>query len=389
MHKILFSFFIFLGCTLPRSVSLPKWAYFHPKMSIGGPLGLYYLSSQITQFQNIRVCIQKTHSDYTDPEILLELKLGYLMWFHAALQDESRKALSSLQFLFDTPSSPCKASSEIHILFLDPLVSNDLALAHQNEFSPGKIQCQKTKDSRSQSIQSHCQSMNQKLGLGKAGDYRFIKGNRGSFKLLNSSFAYLSPYARWLPISRQLGISADVALSSSQKNPLDKIGDLLKNVLVFFKVSSEDPQKTLSLMAQKYLTLLGDSKYENLLDFKNLLESESTLGLGDSTLDTLVKQFGSSPQTSLDKAYTPTLAGFHVLLHEIGHQFGMSHSDNPDSMTITGTTSPHSKQNPSGQWVEQESTMAYGKPYLYLTADDKGGIHYLSESLKKAINSLF
>jgi len=312
-----------------------------------------------------------------------------LMWFHAAIQDESRKALSSLQFIMDTPSSPCKASSEINILFLDPSVSRDVLLANQNEFYSGKIQCQKTKDSRSRSIQSHCQSANQKLGLGKAGDYTYIKGNRGSFKLLNPSFAYLSSYVRWLPISRQLGISADIALSASQKNPLDKLGDLLKNVLVFFKVSSEDPQKTLSLMAQKYLALLGDPKYENLLDFKNLLESESALGLGDTTLDALVKQFASSPQTSLNQAYTPTLVGFHVLLHEIGHQFGMAHADSPDSMTITGTTSPHSKQNPSGQWVEQESTMAYGKPYLYLTPDDKGGIHYLSEPLKKAINSLF
>jgi len=37
----------------------------------------------------------------------------------------------------------------------------------------------------------------------------------------------------------------------------------------------------------------------------------------------------------------------------------------------------------------QENSMAYGKPYLYLTPDDKAGIHYLSEPLKKAINSLF
>ena len=378
-----------MGCTLPRSGSLPKWAYFPPQLSIGGPLGLYYLSSKAPQFQNIRVCIQKNQSDYTDPEILLELKLAYLMWFHAALGDESRKALSSLQFLFDTPSSPCKASSEIHISFLDPSVSSDIFLANTNQISTGKLQCQKTKNSTSRTIQSSCQSTPQKLGLGKAGDYNYTKGNAASFKLLNPSFAYLSPYARWLPISRQLGISSELAVSASQKNPLDKITGILKNILVFFKVSSEDPQKTLSLMAQKYLTLLGDSKYENLLDFKNLLESESTLGLQDTTLEGFIKEFSSSPVMSLGQTYTPTLGAFHVLLHEVGHQFGLAHADNPDSISITGSTSSDSKQNPSGQWITQESTMAYGKPFLYLTPDDKAGIYYLSQALKKEINSRF
>ncbi len=85
-----------------------------------------------------------------------------------------------------------------------------------------------------------------------------------------------------------------------------------------------------------------------------------------------MKAFQSSGASSLNQEYTPTATALHVLLHEVGHQFGMDHADNPSRDSETGFVVESEQRG--NQWVTSEASMAYGKPFLFLTADDQAGV---------------
>ena len=62
---------------------------------------------------------------------------------------------------------------------------------------------------------------------------------------------------------------------------------------------------------------------------------------------------------------------FDVLLHEVGHMFGLTHADNPGANDVTGESEYTDLRN--GRHVTDESSMAYADNYLYLTKDDQAG----------------
>ncbi len=104
---------------------------------------------------------------------------------------------------------------------------------------------------------------------------------------------------------------------------------------------------------------------------KTLTDSQLVAG-SDGSFHKLMKEFQSSGASSLNQEYTPTATALHVLLHEVGHQFGMDHADNPSRDSETGFVVESEQRG--NQWVTSEASMAYGKPFLFLTADDQAGV---------------
>lgn len=60
----------------------------------------------------------------------------------------------------------------------------------------------------------------------------------------------------------------------------------------------------------------------------------------------------------------------------------MDHADRPNLDSFTGKSSA-ATQNPQGQWVSDQATMAYGDPYMYLTEDDRLGSISNRDSIRK------
>ena len=77
---------------------------------------------------------------------------------------------------------------------------------------------------------------------------------------------------------------------------------------------------------------------------------------------------------------------FDVILHEIGHVFGLTHADNPTSRDITGPSGSTSFEN--GRHVTREATMAYADNYLYLTDDDQAGAKAVQRQSLDNLNDL-
>ena len=77
---------------------------------------------------------------------------------------------------------------------------------------------------------------------------------------------------------------------------------------------------------------------------------------------------------------------YHVLLHEVGHNFGMMHShEKRDSDSIyVETPGLRIEENGKEKFV---SAMAYSDNYLYLTRDDKEGIKSMRKTIDEYLDS--
>ncbi|RYZ87567.1 MAG: hypothetical protein EOP04_11385 [Proteobacteria bacterium] len=144
----------------------------------------------------------------------------------------------------------------------------------------------------------------------------------------------------------------------------------------FVEWTSMESELTTSALANGYASLKAKAKsvtYAELVNFNKLLESARLKNSDDDRLDGMVQSFLSSNKSSLTQIWVPIRPGYHVLLHEVGHQFGMNHADAPKDNSETGS-SPGASRDTMGKWTTELSTMAYADEYLYLTADDKAGI---------------
>ena len=75
-----------------------------------------------------------------------------------------------------------------------------------------------------------------------------------------------------------------------------------------------------------------------------------------------------------------------MLLHEIGHVFGLTHADNPSSRDVTGPSDSTRFEN--GRHITREATMAYADNYLYLTDDDQNGAKAVQRQSLDNLNDL-
>ena len=78
------------------------------------------------------------------------------------------------------------------------------------------------------------------------------------------------------------------------------------------------------------------------------------------------------------------LSAYNTILHEMGHQFGMAHSDQRQGADLTGFGDTLINQGHSDfPHIVEESAMSLSSTYLHLTQDDIDGVRMVQKLVKK------
>jgi hypothetical protein len=338
------------ACSKDKLVSTSglAYAYYQPQMTYGGPLGRLELLRQKfkVDFDQVSVCVETGKPNIADDQLLLESKLAYASWLSAAGgYDEDDWKLFSF-----TGAAKCHQSDNSYAGFV---VLADLANADPGEdpglnFQPEHITCKTDVNAG----QKACSAAGITLGWGGPGQlqYSYYQTNPNLWVNLtsaNPSTTRLSPYVNWLPFPEDLSRNTAAGLSDAQKQTLTNT----YNTLV------QEPTPSLAELSA----------------FAKDLASANLVTADDPVFPQLMQQFYSGNQDSLDQDYKGQRGTFSTILHEIGHQYGMDHAHHPGLDSLTGQ-SDTTTQNANGQWTTDMSAMAYGLPYMYLTADDIAGV---------------
>lgn len=353
--KIAFSFYtliisyVLMSCGTSEAAknSSTKWAHTSSKTAMAILNSrIQYLDLKFkTDFSNIAVCIQGSQS-FNNSSLLLETKLAYAAWLDASGQ-ASESSWDQLDFeLRPACNLKDKSYSSVVVVSEEAKITPDQEI--EKTFAKNKVTCKRV------GLSASCNTGSMTMGLGGSGSigYQYFKpevweslSNRAPATVL------LSPYVQWVSLETELKKTpALAALYSDLKNHADTVS------------------------------------FDELKAFHKELETRQLKVLDDGRLDGIVKTFLDSNEKSLVQNYVPVMPAFHVLLHEVGHQFGMDHADNPGLQSETGE-SLGASQKPGGQWSTALATMSYADEYLYLTPDDKAGIRDLATKSSELVRS--
>ncbi|RZA24301.1 MAG: hypothetical protein EOP10_10285 [Proteobacteria bacterium] len=331
----LFSSISLLGCgaSADSQDSTGSWAHIASKQSMATINSrIQYLDLQFkTDFDKVSVCVQGSQS-YAGSALLLETKLAYAAWLSASGQGNSR-TWNHLEFeLKSSCNMRDKNYSSVVVISEEYRITDDQQI--DKTFAKNQVRCQRV------GYDASCSTESMTLGLGGPGLMNYRSNTYETWDSLSNyspATVLLSPFVEWTSMEGELNTSA------------------LRNGYASLK------------------TKAGSVTYSELVNFNKLLETAQVKNSDDDRLDGVVQSFLSSNKSSLTQIWVPISPGYHVLLHEVGHQFGMNHADDPKTDSETGS-SPGSSKDMMGKWTTELSTMAYADEYLYLTADDRAGI---------------
>jgi len=348
---VLLQILTIFACQQKSENSEPHFAHFRPEQAASSPLARLEMLKQgfRTDFSSIRVCVRGTYPTIKDRELVLETKLAYAAWLEAAGANESDWARFDFSVLDDCANAPGFASR----ILLGTATQDDLKQETFSVFKPATVNC--TRSGRSLS----CSSTGTTLGVGSPGGLSYSIDNRGRWVRINSfspAYATMSPYTDWLPLDQDLQANKTLA-----------------------------PDIRAELIAS-YKDLLDEASFSDLIAFNLRLASTAVLSSGDRSFQKLMEDFSGSTETGLTKEYQRQSGLFHVLLHEVGHQFGMDHADQPGRDSQTGQSGV-TTLDPNGRHVTEVSAMAYGLDYFYLTEDDRAGIKSLGEQFRTFLDT--
>lgn len=331
---------LFLVACGQSQTSETKWAHSPADRSWGtipALVGFLDLGFK-TSYDKINVCLQGSDS-FQGSALLLESKLSYAAWLNAGGQGQ--KAFDRLQFETKDICDPNDTAYTSVVI----IESEGKASPNRDpgeDFAKASVECQKA----GWSVRCSSGSTTFGWGGGAAIGYSYRNPNKWeSVSHRSPASVRLSPYVSWRSLE----------------------SDLLEQKTL----ATEDRNAKLEL----YRSLLAKADavtYSELVDFMRVLSDSKLVAGSDGSFQKLMQDFQSSGATVLKQEYVPVATALHVLLHEVGHQFGMSHADNPSRDSETGFVVESQQRN--GQWVTSEAAMAYGKPFLYLTADDQAGV---------------
>ena len=333
------------------TLSETEFAHGQPSRILGSPQGRIEAlkTGFATDFTNVKVCVEVGKA-ISEPELFLEAKLAIAMWLGKA-GTYSNADFARLSF---EGQSKCKKDDRN---FAAAIVLADFAKEAEGDdfkgqFNEPKITCQRTGGSAS------CRGTGMTLGWGGTGS-------------IGSSYFASNPQ-RWVKIVN--GQPSSVLLS-----PYTKFTSLKSDFVINTKLATA--QRT-DLMT-RYDALLASAapSLDELVSFGDVLARYEVLTTGDKGFNAAFQDFLNGTQTAWTSGYQPEMAAFHVLLHEVGHMFGMEHADNPNTDSITGNTSG-AMQRSDGKWETNLSAMAYALPYAYLTEDDRAGIASAGSGLR-------
>lgn len=343
------------GCGTKSRPSQSDLSFAHYKSSsaLGGPLGRLVAKAQgfETDFPKLRICAHQTVETKLSPQqLMFETRLAYAAWLDAAKLANTEN-WNSFEFF----TGDCKAETSA-----TGFVSLGL---HQTEevasFASPTIRCQSTPSGK------RCNSTTITLGLGGPGSVStwFRQSAPDIWTKITqarASSTWLSPHVSWNSLQSFLE-----GVVKKQPTDLD-LAQLLE--LVTAAVATANPELAILIDINHRIAALG------LTDGK------------DQVFEKASQDFFRGQQASLQLDYRPSYTAYHVMLHEIGHEFGMAHADDPSAGAVTGP-SGSTVQGAGGQFTTDQSSMAYADPYFYLTEDDIAGIQSLHNQLEQLARS--
>jgi hypothetical protein len=132
----------------------------------------------------------------------------------------------------------------------------------------------------------------------------------------------------------------------------------------------------------------ADVSYDDLVAFNELLAiTPGAFQDGRIYAKQCVNDFRNGTEAKKTYSQGNPYPAFSVLIHEVGHQFGMDHADNPAPDSLTGSIQigQDMNGNPIAKFTTKDSVMATGRRPMYLTADDQRGIQVLAERVASLV----
>ncbi len=282
------------------------------------------------------VCVRGGNASISDESLLLETKLAYAAWLASAGYGADEWSLFSFRLQDTCPDSQQHLAA---VVLMD--LQRDAGEQELRAFQEARIRCQRRGYSYS------CGTQSGAIGRGRWGGASYSYDPRSGKWLAIRGFsqvrATFSPYVDWYSLRDDLMNMKD-------------IDEALRQNLI-----------------EDYEALLIDDSFAKLQSFNQSLEDEQLISAGDLAFAELFRQFQQDNASSLDVAYRSKLGLFHVMLHEIGHNFGMQHSHVPAPDGYIEVETENLRVEVDGR-TKFLSTMAYDDSYLFLAADDKAGI---------------
>jgi len=319
-----------------------SYAHLPPQSMAPSPLArLAAIENGLSRnFSNLEVCVERPRNEQmSTSSLVLETKLAMAAWLQAA--GRGRHVWNDLVSV--TVNNHCDHFDERYaiVIAIDDPPTIESTGSGDLEFRSPQMRCWTERGI------NRCQRDGLVRGIGWPGAMRTYR--RGStlaaFEQVRPGFAVLNPHLKWLSIDSDLDANTELAHETREK------------------------------LKRDYRQLLRQESpgFDELVAYNQALAEVEVISVGDLGFQSsFIEQvrFSQQPQPV---AYQYQSAAYHVLLHEVGHVFGMHHADNPVGHLITGHVG-EGVQNDAGQWVTEVSTMAYGLDYFFLTEDDRAGV---------------
>jgi hypothetical protein len=343
----------------PISPSHSSLEFAHSPASrlLGTPIGhLEIIRSGISNTfgDRLKICVESEKKTISNASLLLESKLAYVMWLNAA--GYGAADFSKFDFVLASKCLHNDASTMASVVLADP--ANEVVGDKYNTlFAASAISCQALPERISCGTTGGIT-----LGWGAAASlsHSYFSSNPDKWSNVSrhaQAFATLSQFVDWTSLTE--GIDANATLTGS-------VGAALKN---------------------KYENLLPveNQSFEKLATFADALKLAKVVSGEDPVFQKLFQDSARAHVSISNVSYRPKYAAFHVLLHEIGHTFGMMHADNPDADSFTGSSATTTLDPVTQQYSTAISSMAYADHYVYLTDDDVLGISSAAQAARAEV----
>jgi hypothetical protein len=348
---IAFGAMVGCGAAVKMSESDVNFAHYPASQLFGTPLSLaLFQKSGALAKDKLRVCVEAQLSGLSEAEVMLEVRLAFAAWWKSSGIDPV--TWSALDFQSRSDCTGAEGWDSV-VVVPGPTRTDNAFLQLGTRFGAISYSCDRSGGS------ARCRSATYTLGVGGPAAVRVLSrpgdGAVVGIEVASPASAVMSPAVDWYGLRQAIKL-ADIDTAESR----------------------------VALVAQfDRLAQGGTVDLESLASFAESLKAADLRVGDDPVLQSKLSDFAASGAESLLEAiYRPRIALFSTLLHEIGHQFGMDHADNPGPDSIMGSAVDQNGR-PDVRFVTELSVMAYALPYLYLTDDDRAGISSVFRTLKQ------
>lgn len=351
------------SCNHPIADSHVEFAHLTKNSLHGSPLAvLKYYESDRTQLASLPICVSGSGPKISKNQLLLETKIAYASWLIAS--GTPLEKWTKFEFRSREICEPSDTSNILFVTLPDQSPTDSTRYGLTGLFEKQEISCQWNGNT------ARCGTNSQTLGIGGPAAVRIWTSGASPvpkrIEIAESGRALFNPYVQWHSLVDDLKTNKQIA-DDQKKSVTDKYEALL------------------SKQSNSLSSLSDEQKVEEAKDLQTLISEISTLKLTanpDSTFQQKFQRFldQSDRNQTLKEDFEPAISLLSTLIHEVGHQFGMQHADNPNRDSITGTA--EGQLAATGEILKTDlSVMAYGIPYFYLTLDDLAGIKNLKANL--------